>query len=338
MSPLVVQITDAGLAAIQALSGTDKVVISEMGLSSTPFTAAPTLTALPGEFKRISSVAGDEVAPTITHLTAYDTSTDVWVATGLGLYLDDGTLFAVFSDDTAIISKAGPSFALIACDIAFSTDLAASISFGQPIFTVPPATTETRGIVELATEEEAQQGLDDQRALTPATAVELLRSFLPVGFTALWSGTEATVPAGWAICDGREVERSDGTGTIITPDWTDRVPVGAGGDRAVGDLFGATEKTVNSAAGGAHTPTGKLQAGQTTESKVTGITLNTPIDNGTAQGGTGARVVSVAVNDPGHVHNLGELPLTMQQVPAHQHAVTVDVTQPSVALYFIMRV
>ncbi|MFN3305256.1 MAG: phage tail protein, partial [Roseateles sp.] len=41
---------------------------------------------------------------------------------------------------------------------------------GDPIFTNPPATTEMRGLIELATQAEADAGEDDQRALTPASA------------------------------------------------------------------------------------------------------------------------------------------------------------------------
>lgn len=170
MTAIVLSLTNAGLAAVQAASGTDPVVIAQLGLTATPFEAAPTLTALPGEFKRIGAVAGTAAAPNLTHMTAYDTSAEVWTATGLGLWLADGTLFAVYSAATTIINKAGAAFAMIGFDIAFSADLAASISFGTPVFTNPPATTEMRGLVELATVAEALAGSDVLRALTPQAA------------------------------------------------------------------------------------------------------------------------------------------------------------------------
>lgn len=176
--PLYLSLTDAGLAAVEGASGSDPAIIAELGLSSTPFEVAPTLTALPGEFKRITAVAGTEAAPNITHMTAYDTSADVWSATGLGLFLDDGTLFAVYSSEDPIISKAAPAYALIAFDIAFNADLAASIAFGDPIFTNPPATTEMRGLIEIATQGEADAGTDALRALTPAQAKAALLVWL----------------------------------------------------------------------------------------------------------------------------------------------------------------
>lgn len=167
MTALILSLTDAGLAAVEGASGADPVTIAELALTATPFTVAPTLTALPGEFKRIAAIAGTEAAPNITHMTAYDTSADVWNATGFGLFLADGTLFAVYSSATTVINKAAPAFALIAFDIAFNADLAASIAFGDPVFTNPPATPEMRGVVELATVAEAQAGIDALRALTP---------------------------------------------------------------------------------------------------------------------------------------------------------------------------
>jgi len=199
---IVLSLTDAGLAAVEGASGSDPTVIAELGLTATPFTVAPTLTALPGEFKRIAALAGTEAAPNVTHMSAYDTSGDAWNATGMGLYLDDGTLFAVFSNPTTVISKASPAFALIAFDIAFDADLAASISFGDPIFTSPPATTEMRGLVELATNAEAQAGTDVQRAITPAAAVAAVLNW--IGFAPLpaASYTAADVLAKLLTVDG----------------------------------------------------------------------------------------------------------------------------------------
>ncbi len=168
MASLYLSLTNAGLAAVQGASGSDPVTIAELGLTATPFTVAPTLTALPGEFKRIAAISGTAAAANVTHMTAYDTSSDVWNATGLGLWLADGTLFAVYSAGSTVINKAAPAFALIAFDIAFSADLAGSIAFGDPIFTNPPATTEMRGLIELATNAEAIIGTDLLRALTAA--------------------------------------------------------------------------------------------------------------------------------------------------------------------------
>jgi hypothetical protein len=190
MTALVLSLTNAGLAAVQGASGSDPVVIAELGLTATPFEVAPTLTALPGEFKRVAAVSGEAAAANITHMTAYDTSADVWNATGLGLWLADGTLFAVYSAGSTIINKASVAFAMVSFDIAWQADLAASVAFGDPIFTNPPATEEMRGLVELADAAEALAGDDLLRALTPGRAKAVIMSWL-LGLDGAGSGLDA---------------------------------------------------------------------------------------------------------------------------------------------------
>ena len=169
MATLVLKLTDAGLAAVQAASGSDPTVIESLGLTATPFDYAPTLTGLPGEFKRVEVSSGVASAANVTHLTAYDTSADVWTATGFGLFLDDGTLFAVHSGTEPVMSKVGLAFALLAFDIAFEADFAANIAYGNAVFAYPAATQYMPGVAEIATPEEVETGSDDRRFVTPLT-------------------------------------------------------------------------------------------------------------------------------------------------------------------------
>ncbi|MBB4267358.1 phage tail protein [Roseospira visakhapatnamensis] len=69
------------------------------------------------------------------------------------------------------------------------------------------ATTEVRGVVELATVAETQAGADANRAVTPAGLYNTLALVLPVG-TILWSGA-ALPSAGWLVCDGAAVSRTE---------------------------------------------------------------------------------------------------------------------------------
>ena len=176
-APLVLQLTDAGLAAVQAASGTDQVNITELGLSNEAFDFAPTLEALPGEFKRLPVTSGEAAAANITHLTVYDTSTDAWDASGFGLFLDDGTLFAVYAQATTVLAKAALAFGLLAFDIAFNGDMAANIAFGDATFSYPPATEETRGVAKIATQAEVDAGEDDQKIVT---ALKLANRLAPI--------------------------------------------------------------------------------------------------------------------------------------------------------------
>ena len=166
MGVLVIQLTTAGQAAVQGASGSDPTVIAEIGLTDTAFDYAPTLEVLPGEFKRVPVKSGMAAAPNITHLTAYDTTAETWTATGIGLYLDDGTLFGVCASEDPLIAKAGVAFALLVFDIAFEADLSANIEFGNATFAYPPATEETRGVAKLATQVEVDTGEDDEKIVT----------------------------------------------------------------------------------------------------------------------------------------------------------------------------
>ena len=174
MPQLQMLITNAGLDALvdaeNAVTGPIEIV--EMGITSAPFIMAPTLTALPGQFKLIDTVNGQEIAPNVIHVTAYDTSKDVYDVTGFGFYLADGTLFAVYSHPTApVLSKAELAYALTAVDIAFTNNAAANIVFGGALFLYPPASETVQGIARFATQAEVDapvEGADDYRIVVTA--------------------------------------------------------------------------------------------------------------------------------------------------------------------------
>jgi hypothetical protein len=63
---------------------------------------------------------------------------------------------------------------------------------------------------------------------------------VPSGLVALWSGSPASIPTGWVLCDGNNG----------TPDLRDRFVVGAAGSYAVGATGGAVSHTHNVAMGG----------------------------------------------------------------------------------------
>lgn len=83
---------------------------------------------------------------------------------------------------------------------------------------------------------EAMNGIVVSPAVGAADALPLgqvrtmLEGLLPPGVILLWSGSTASIPVGWALCNG-----SSGT-----PDLRDRFVVGAGSTYAVGATGGAT--------------------------------------------------------------------------------------------------
>lgn len=231
MAALQMLITDAGLEAIVNAQegGTDQILIETLGLTATPFVMAPTLTALPGQFRVIDTVSGQAIAENIIHVVAYDPDPITYDVTGFGLYDGDGTLIAVFSAAAdPILSKAAPAVSLFAFDVVLSADIAAVIQFGDALFLNPPATRDVIGVVRLATPAQADAGADDSAAMTPAMVQRMIDKALHHKIM-LWSGAVADIEAGWQLCDG----------TGGTPDLRDKFVVGAGGGKAVAATGGS---------------------------------------------------------------------------------------------------
>jgi microcystin-dependent protein len=97
----------------------------------------------------------------------------------------------------------------------------------------------------------------------------------PTGIIAIWSGSQASIPTGWLLCDG----------TNGTLDLRNKFIVGAGSTYAVGDTGGVDTVTLSVAQMPSHTHT---VAGSTD-----------------AQG-----LHSHFVNDPGHAHTYNGITLT----------------------------
>lgn len=212
MSTLVLQLTDAGLAAIQAAEGSDPAEIAELGLTATPFIQSPTLLALPGEFKRLDALSGTPTAPNVVHMTAYDISADTYSATGLGLFLADGTLLATFTSEDVVMNKAALAFSLFAFDLVFENDLAASISFGDAVFLYPAATEEMPGVAPIATQARvdalADAAGDEAAIVTPKTLRARLTAFATTVNAALGAFAVRTITGGGLVTGGGDLSDS----------------------------------------------------------------------------------------------------------------------------------
>lgn len=210
-------------------------------------------------------------------------------------------------------------------------------------------------------------------SITQAFLAGLANQLVPRGAITLFAGLVA--PTGWWLCDGSMATLSDGSGTIVTPDLRGRAPVGADATHALGSLFGQYAKTVTSEAGGAATPVVTIATGGISDANVTGGTsltvdqmpahkhgngigdkdggqsfgygttpistnnqMNETADRGSVQGftsteGMGAAHTHPILANPGHTHVAAAAAL-----PAHSHAVTIDTSQPSIAVNFIIKV
>lgn len=183
MAGFQIKVTDAGRAALVNAqnNGTLPVLITQAGVTATAFTATGGTTAVPGELKRLATIAGGASAVDTLHVTIRDDGSSNYTLRGFGLYLADGTLFAAYGQADPILEKAAQSTLLLAADVIFADIDASLIVFGDTNFTVGPATTSAAGISELATPEEAITGADSTRAMTPAAAKAALDARLGVG-------------------------------------------------------------------------------------------------------------------------------------------------------------
>lgn len=193
-------VTAAGLNALVDAQGgeTDPIRIVALGITETAFDMAPTITNVPGELKRLETVSGIAASETTIHMTAQDVTADVYELRGLGLYLTDGTLFAVYSQATPLFRKVSISFFLLALDVAFSNGVAGDIAFGDTSFLMPPATRTVKGVAYLASEADADAGEDDSRIMTPALVrrlIEALQALVEADLSALADGMDAIIAA-----------------------------------------------------------------------------------------------------------------------------------------------
>jgi microcystin-dependent protein len=141
---------------------------------------------------------------------------------------------------------------------------------------------------------------------TQVATTGFVRSIIPAGVILLWSGSEASIPTGWLLCDG-----ANGT-----PDLRNRFVVGAGSTYAVGATGGADSVTLTTSQipshnhtatststvtdpGHSHTYKGQTGSGGsgvssrdaenttlTTNSATTGISVSTSTSIGNTGGGS----------------------------------------------------
>ena len=160
---LKITITDAGRAALinANKSGTRSVSIVSVGISGTSITADKSASSLPDEIKRISTISGKVTALDAIHLTAKDDGSDVYTIRSFALYLDDGTLFAIYGQSSPILEKSAAAMLLLQLDIRFADIDAAQLQFGNLDFINPAATEKTAGVTRLTGLGEAEQSVEN---------------------------------------------------------------------------------------------------------------------------------------------------------------------------------
>ena len=228
-----VVITSAGLAALVNAenNGTLPVKITKFGLGTGNYTPSADQTALQSKFKEITALSGGDVGDNTIHVTMSDTSSDAYTVNEVGVYLEDGTLFAVSSQPTgAILQKAAGSQGLLSIDLVISGGTSGITVDGDTNFFNPPATTQVAGVVKLASLDEIKAGTNSTKAVTPSgvfnfvktyvtEAIEALKTLLrkeiaaaalaavPIGSCIFYLGTE--IPDGFLLMNGASVAKAD---------------------------------------------------------------------------------------------------------------------------------
>jgi hypothetical protein len=130
-------------------------------------------------------------------------------------------------------------------------------------------------------------------AVTP-THTQFNQALVPIGGIIMWSGSAASVPTGWRLCDGGTVSRSDGSGNITVPDLRNKFILGCGGSTALPTATPAIGDT-----GGAETDTPTItvtvNGHSITQAELPNVSFTGSVtDPGHSHG----------VTDPGHAHYL----------------------------------
>lgn len=136
---------------------------------------------------------------------------------------------------------------------ADNTKLVTSLRMAQYL-NYRKASETVQGTIELATDAETLAGTDASRGITPKTLFTAVGnmvgqsadSMIPPGIICMWSGSAASIPEGWALCNG-----SNGT-----PNLQNRFIVGAGDTYTVGATGGANTVTLTTAQLPAHAHSG----------------------------------------------------------------------------------
>ncbi|MCF3530876.1 tail fiber protein [Stenotrophomonas maltophilia] len=240
MTALRFKVTDKGREALvnAEQNGTAPVLVHSIGLTANTFEAHAGMESLPGEHTRLASISGGATAPDTIHITARDETTASYSVRGMGVYLQDGTLLAVYGQRETLAEKSTQAVLMLAIDLQFAEISSADLAFGDTNFDLNVGTELVAGVLELATPEETAAGEDAVRAIHPLGLRKLLDQLLGPGLDADlldgqhgefyldWAnmtGVPASThipgqvitfagvaaPQGTLLCDGRTVLRAD---------------------------------------------------------------------------------------------------------------------------------
>jgi hypothetical protein len=286
--------TNLGTLLEQAITGVQSIVMADANYTLTNFNgitneARNAVLVVTGTNNAVRDLIPPVVKKmyTIVNNTTGGYAIRVIGASGTGVNIPNGTTCLIYCDGTNFVNGLSGTSGNFTVNGALSllgaltyggVTLANSVTgTGSMVLSVSPTFTGT------PIAPTAAPGTSTTQIAT--TAFVTSQTF-PSGGIIMWSGSIASIPSGWFLCNG-----SNGT-----PDLRDRFIVGAGSAYSVAATGGSANAIVV-----AHT--------HTMQSATTGITTNASTITGTGGAPGGAAPVlttsaSATLTDPGHTHTI----------------------------------
>ena len=211
-------ITDAGRAAIAQVGGAiGPVTLTKIAIGSAGYTPTASHTSLQAEIKRLDPSGSSVPVPGTIHLTTQDDSADSYSVKEIGLYTNNGVLFAIYSQTGVILTKGSTASALFAMDFVMTNVPPGSVTVGDAGFSYAQANETRLGVLAIATTAEAQAGTIDTKIITPLKLAQVTATETRRGVIALATTAEAQALAPddtKAISVARLVDRTATTGRV----------------------------------------------------------------------------------------------------------------------------
>ena len=283
------QTTNSNLGTLieQAITGVQQIVMLDANYTMSSYNGVAdesrnTVLVLTGTLTQQRNLIAPLVEKTysIKNSTTGGFGVQIVGSSGTGVVIPNGQTIPAYCDGTnfyALVTGSATNFSVTG-NLAVSGNTATT---GNETVSGNLAVTGTSTFTGIPSGPTAAYGTNTTQLATTA----FVQAAIPAGCILLWSGSIASIPSGWLLCNG-----SNGT-----PDLRDRFVVGAGSTYAVGATGGATTVTLETTNLPSHTHS--LSASGTTGTESVG---HTHTFSGTTSGQS--QTHSHAVNDPGHVH------------------------------------
>lgn len=233
--------TNLGTLLEQAIAGVVQITMTDANYTLTNFNGVSDESRQAViEVGGANTALRDVIAPAVEKLYVVKNSTTgsqsirIKTSTGVAVTIPNGMTTTVYCNGTDFFEqKTGTTgnFAVAGnASVTGTTTLTGALSgstaaFSGAISSVSPSFTGT------PTAPTASNGTNTTQI---ATTAFVLSNGIPSGVIVMWSGSIASIPSGWALCNG----------TSGTPDLRDRFLVGAGSSYAVGATGGSTDAIV----------------------------------------------------------------------------------------------